>query len=213
MRTVGQMLREKRLAKGYTLEKVEQATKIRRKFLEAIEIDDYKVLPSSAYAKGFIKNYGDMLGLNSTDLLAFFRRQTIEGQKTSPFPKQVTDPMHRSLFELTPSKFVAFLVLGLFGMLVLYFGLQYRKLSQPPILVVEKPRDASEVKGRRTEVEGVTDGDATVTVNGVTVIVRSDGKFFEQVSIDAGVNIIEVVATSRYGKTVSVERKVINIGE
>lgn len=208
MRTVGQMLRERRQAKGLTLEKVEQATKIRRKFLEAIERDDYRDLPSISYAKGFIKNYGEMLGLKSQELLAFFRRQTIEGQKQSPFPRQVADPMKRSLVELTPGKFVAFLVIGLFGMLLLYFGLQYGKLNQPPTIVIEKPLDGVTVKERRVDVEGVTDSDATVTVNGVTVIVRSDGKFFEQVSLNAGVNSITIMATSRYGKTTNIERKV-----
>ncbi|TSC61071.1 MAG: transcription regulation protein, partial [Parcubacteria group bacterium Gr01-1014_107] len=69
-------LKEARVSKGYTLEQVEKATKIRSKFLTAIESDDYARLPSPLYAKGFVKNYGDFLGLESSRMLAFFRRQT-----------------------------------------------------------------------------------------------------------------------------------------
>lgn len=205
---MGQMLKEKRIAKGWNLERIEQATRIRRKYLEAIERDEYKILPSTSYAKGFIKNYGDLLGLNSTELLAFFRRQTIDGQKQVPFPKQVDDPRKRSILELTPGKFVAFLITGLFGMLLLYFGLQYKRLNQPPTLRIENPKDGTETKARRVDVEGVTDSDATITVNGVTVLVRSDGRFFEQIPVGSGENTITITATSRYGKSINVQRKV-----
>ena len=61
MKTVGSILKEAREAKRFSLDQVEQATKIRRNFLEAIEGDAYHVLPSVSYAKGFVKNYAGYL--------------------------------------------------------------------------------------------------------------------------------------------------------
>ncbi|MCJ7826477.1 hypothetical protein MUP56_02585, partial [Patescibacteria group bacterium] len=55
---------------------------------------------------------------------------------------------------------------------------------------------------------GKTSSDATVTVNGVSVLVRSDGNFFDQVSLDPGVNTITITATSRFGKSTTIVRKV-----
>jgi len=55
---------------------------------------------------------------------------------------------------------------------------------------------------------GQTDPDATVTVNGRSVLVRSDGTFFEQVAIETGVNTITIVATSRLGKATTIVRQV-----
>jgi len=61
MNTVGTMLKDARVAKGISLGEVEKQTKIRIKFLEAIERDAYHVLPSPIYAKGFVKNYSEYL--------------------------------------------------------------------------------------------------------------------------------------------------------
>ena len=52
MKTVGEMLKVARLGKNYSLADLEKTTKIRLKFLEAIENDDYSKLPSLSYAKG-----------------------------------------------------------------------------------------------------------------------------------------------------------------
>lgn len=71
MNTVGTMLKEARVAKGISLVDVEKQTKIRLKFLEAIEQDAYHLLPSPVYAKGFVKNYSEFLGLDSSVIMAF----------------------------------------------------------------------------------------------------------------------------------------------
>ena len=66
MKTVGSILKEARTARNITLAQTEEATKIRLKFLKAIESDDYSGLPSLSYAKGFVKNYSEYLGLDSS---------------------------------------------------------------------------------------------------------------------------------------------------
>lgn len=209
MKTVGSILKEARVAHGYTLPQVEEATKIRQKFLTAIESDDYSTLPSISYAKGFVKNYSDFLGLNSRTILAFFRRQTVDTARSALLPKGVDAPLNRSWFQLTPGRFVGLLVAFFACLFLVYLGFQYRTLYQPPKLDVESP-DASGtvVSERRIDVLGKTDPDATVTINGISVLVRSDGKFFDQVNLEAGVNKITVTATSRFGKTTTIVREV-----
>ncbi|KKQ08609.1 MAG: Transcriptional regulator, XRE family [Candidatus Daviesbacteria bacterium GW2011_GWB1_36_5] len=68
MRTVGQILKETREAKFYTLEEVEKATKIRVELLEALEEDNFSKLPPETFIQGFIKNYGKFLGLDANKL-------------------------------------------------------------------------------------------------------------------------------------------------
>jgi cytoskeletal protein RodZ len=208
MKTVGSILREARLARGWTLEKVEQATKIRVKFLQAIEDDDYSVLPSLSYAKGFVKNYSDFLGLDSKTTLAFFRRQTTEVSRSSLLPKKSEAPYAQSLFQLTPAKFIALIVALLVLAFLGYFGFQFRRIQLPPSLTIDAPKNQAVVTERKTDVLGSTDPDATVMVNGITVLVRSDGKFFDQVALEPGVNKITITATSRFGKVTTVVREV-----
>jgi len=209
MNTVGSLLKGARIAKGYSFEQVEAATKIRTKFLEAIEADDYRQLPSVAYAKGFVRNYSEFLGLNSEKILAFFRRQTQEFPRSAILPKGITESLNRSRWQLTPGKFLTILALALLGIFLLYFGLQYRRFRLPPGLSLEKPVNQEVVSQKRVEVIGKTDPDATVTINGITTIVKSDGSFFDQVTLETGINKITITAISRFGKTAT---KVIEVG-
>ena len=70
MSTPGEQLRAAREARGLTLEDVERATRIRAKYLAALENDDVQTIASPAQARGFLKNYAEHLGLNSADVLA-----------------------------------------------------------------------------------------------------------------------------------------------
>jgi len=208
MRTVGEMLRETRQEKSLRLEEVEEATKIRLKFLEAIERDDFRALPSLSYAKGFVKNYSEFLGLDSIKILAFFRRQIADVPKSSLLPKGVEHPLNRTFLQLTPGRFITGIVVALIIIFLGYLGFQYRSLQQPPMLNIASPVNQQVVTDNRIDVLGTTNPDATVTVNGISVLVRDDGKFFDQIQLDPGVNKVVIVAISRYGKTTSVIREV-----
>src|SRR5215212_3415430 len=61
---IGRLLEHKRKEQGLSLEEVEQATKIRKRYLTGLEHDDYAVLPDAVYARGFLKTYANYLGLD-----------------------------------------------------------------------------------------------------------------------------------------------------
>lgn len=208
MKTVGSILREAREAKHLTFEQVETTTKIRAKFLAGIEEDDYSSLPSISYAKGFVKNYAEYLGLPTNTILAFFRRQTLEVMKSAILPKGVAQSLNRAWFQLTPGKFLIFLFVGFVVLFLIYLGIQYGQLQNPPILSIDAPLEHAIISTKKIELFGSTDSDATVTVNGISVLVRGDGKFFDQVTIEPGTNTITVVATSRYGKASVLKRTI-----
>ena len=126
MRTVGEILKNARLEKKLTLEKIAEQTKIRKEYLSALEEDCYQDLPPAAYAQGFIKNYSQFLGLKTQPLLAIFRRDYKE--KSKP----VFRSSHSKEFHWTPRlSMISFLVLSL----LLFFGYlfwQYRLLLKSP---------------------------------------------------------------------------------
>jgi cytoskeletal protein RodZ len=65
---IGPVLEKARLDKGLTLDEVEQATKIRKRYLAGLEREDYGVLPDAVYAHGFLKTYANYLGLDGESL-------------------------------------------------------------------------------------------------------------------------------------------------
>jgi len=69
MESLGETLRQAREARALTLEEVERQTRIRVKFLRALESDDFSVFPSDIHAKGFLRNYAQFLGLNAEALV------------------------------------------------------------------------------------------------------------------------------------------------
>lgn len=82
---LGEYLKEKRLEKNYSLEKLSQKTKISVNILKSLELNDYKHLPSAAYIKGFVTSYVKVLGLPLNEAIQKmeFTHQTILGK---PFP-------------------------------------------------------------------------------------------------------------------------------
>lgn len=69
MAEIGERLQEARKAKGYTLDDLQQMTKIQKRYLIAIEEGNYSVMPGKFYARAFIKQYADTVGLNGDQLL------------------------------------------------------------------------------------------------------------------------------------------------
>jgi len=72
MGDLGNLLREAREKKGITLEQAEVETRIRHRFLAALETGDYSTLPAPAYVRGFLKTYSTYLGLDSQQVLSLF---------------------------------------------------------------------------------------------------------------------------------------------
>ena len=62
---IGSSLREARLHKGVEIPDAERATKIRGKYLRALETESFDVLPGQAYIKSFLRTYADYLDLDS----------------------------------------------------------------------------------------------------------------------------------------------------
>jgi hypothetical protein len=61
---IGNSLREARTRRGIEFAQAEQATKIRGKYLRALEDERFDLLPSETYVKGFLRNYAEYLGLD-----------------------------------------------------------------------------------------------------------------------------------------------------
>lgn len=75
MADIGEALRERRMALKIDVHEVEETTKIRAKYLRALENEEYDLLPSPAYVKSFLRTYADYLGIDSRGLVDVYRRE------------------------------------------------------------------------------------------------------------------------------------------
>ena len=72
MSVFGDTLRQARVSKGVTLREAEQATRINRHHLSALEEEDFAVLPPLIYQRGIVRNYSAYLDLDPGKSLAMF---------------------------------------------------------------------------------------------------------------------------------------------
>jgi len=70
LKEIGELLREARESCGMTLQQASEITKVRTKYLEAIENGEFAVIPGEVYLKGFIRTYADCLGLDGAQVIA-----------------------------------------------------------------------------------------------------------------------------------------------
>ena len=120
MGDLGQLLREAREQKGVSLEQVEEATRIRQKFLQALEEGNYGALPAEAYVTGFLRTYAVYLGLDPEEVIALYEGREDEGKAALPQPG-FFQPMDISM--AAPSWLTPDLVIGaLLIVVLLAFG-------------------------------------------------------------------------------------------
>jgi cytoskeletal protein RodZ len=78
--SLGDKLRTAREEKGYSHEQVGRDTNIARRYLEALETEDFAKFPGEPYLLGFLRNYGEYLGLDANELLSLYRAIKIQEQ-------------------------------------------------------------------------------------------------------------------------------------
>lgn len=61
---IGHMLESERRRRGVSLEEAEQATRIRKDYLQRLENDDHSAMPEPIYVRGFVRVYANYLGLD-----------------------------------------------------------------------------------------------------------------------------------------------------
>ncbi len=89
MSPIGETLRKAREEKDLNLDRISEETNIAKRYLAALEAEDFTVFPGDSYAIGFLRNYADYLGLNSDDLVSTFKNMRIQEQ---PVPIQELIP-------------------------------------------------------------------------------------------------------------------------
>ena len=76
MSELGRLLTEARAAKGASLAEVEARTRIRQKYVEALENGSFADLPRGAVARGFLRSYADYLGLDADEVLRLYGQES-----------------------------------------------------------------------------------------------------------------------------------------
>jgi len=99
---LGTRLKEARLSKGYSLDDLQEITKIQKRYLVGIEEGNYSIMPGSFYVRAFIKQYADAVGLNAEEILETYKSE-LPGTKNDQVSQSMTNSPSRRKVSKGPS--------------------------------------------------------------------------------------------------------------
>lgn len=207
MKTVGEILKNQRQKQQLTLEEIARKTRIQEKYLDALEKNDFKHLPTHTFVKGFIQNYALAIGLDAKTALAIFRRDFIEDEKGHIIPRSLLSPIEQKLIispkitRIIALSSITLLIIGIFVRQIILF-------YKGPEITITTPQESQEVVSPIV-ISGSAKNAVEVTLNNQPVQVGLEGDFSREIQLSAGDHIITLTAVSRDGKTKTVQRHII----
>lgn len=208
---LGKQLRAVRRTAKLSLEQVEMATKIRKKFLRSIEDGNYDDFPGEVYVRGFLENYAQFLGFPADEVLTQYKRErgisrAPESSRKLEIPRAAAP---ESRVSITPR--TLWLGVGALSLFIVvgYIVSQLFGFASPPDLEIRNPGTSATVASETVEVEGKTDPGAELSINNQPVPTDADGNFKERVRLQPGANTLRIAAKNKTGKENIITRSVL----
>jgi cytoskeletal protein RodZ len=203
--TLPERLLAARERKGVDLYRAERDTKIRARYLAALEHGEYAELPGAVYTKGFLRNYALYLGLDPEDVIRQWKRERGDAQVAAEpvlsVPKPLAAPRQGLTF--SPVIVVAALLTIVIGAFAVYMGVQLVRFAKPPTLALTNPPQAVIDVAEETttyQLRGTTIPGATVTVTAAgreqpyRVSADGTGRWVADVDLRRGRNQFDIAA-------------------
>lgn len=198
--TLGDVFKKARQEKQISLTEAETETKVRVKFLVALEDGRWDILPSVVYTRGFVLAYARFLELDSKGVLKLFDGEVSFYEESSSKNLSYKQSVQEAKVLVTPRVLAYVSLVLLVIAMVSYIFYQVAGFAGSPNLKINTPADNVIVESDRLQLAGVTDNDAVITVNGEGIPVANDGHFAEELKLHRGVNILSVKAVNKAQK-------------
>ena len=213
MARLGDALRQQREQMGVTMEQAAEDTRIREKFLQAIESGDYQSLPGTVYTKGFLRNYAGYLNLDAEEMLALYT-----GERGGSEPIRTFAPMRplvKRSFIFTPTVLVPVVVLAGIGLFAFYIFYQFTNFAVAPRVDITDPPGDAVSQVAEYLVKGKTNPEGRITIRvspGADTFndlrPAADGTFSQLVPLKPGPNHVEVQVLDPAGKLAQASRTI-----
>lgn len=200
-KTLGERLKKTREEAGITLEEVSAATRIKKEYLKAIEESNYFLLPGTVYVRNFLKKYATFLEVSPSVVLDLYEKEEkiIEPIREKRNLKKIQGKaMPKSL--ITPkvlrNAIILLVILALLG----YVGLEIKRITSSPKLIITSPANNLVTKERSIEIVGQSEPESKITINNQEIFIDPNGQFKSTLELKEGVNTIKITAQKKRSK-------------
>lgn len=207
-RTIGESLRAARLGRGESIEDVERLTTVGKKFVTALEANDLKTLPEPVYAKKFVKALAKHYGLDQETAAESLLREMAVATEAPAAGRPVNFIEGRRLAAqpiLFKSVALGVLFLGIIG----YFAYSVQSILKPPGVTLYSPHDDQVFPNGRVVLDGLTEPEVDLSVNGEAVLIEADGSFKDVLNLPPGVSHLRLAAKKKHSRVQEILLKVM----
>ena len=206
--SLGNILRHARRVAGLELEQVSADTSISVRNLWCLERNQLDGIPEEVYRLHTLKTYSQYLGVNWRKIAPLYealsKKQPIVKAAT-PAAATISKKHFWDSVNIVRNSILATLAVGGVGTLCLMaYG-----ATLPPKLIVQSPGDNIISKEEKIIVQGRAPGAAALKINGESIALDANGNFNQDVTLQAGVNIIAISAQKKYSRETIEYRKVL----
>lgn len=204
---VGERLKKAREERGFSLPDISTKTHIPIKYVETIESGKFDNLPpAKAHRLAYIKKYAESLELNPTSFLYQYSKESdLENYVLAHPHRHLKIHSLRSISFVFKNLAIAIAIIGFLSYLVW----QINGILKPPKLSVFTPAEGYVSSHLTTLVQGETENEIKLTINGKEIMTNGKGQFEATVDLSNGVNTITISAFKKHGKTTTVTRHVV----
>lgn len=191
---------------GMTVAELAARTRIPQHHLVALEACEYHRLPEGIYRKAMVQKILKALSLEPTALAEELEQHEQSIQSDVSGPKWAQRVSWRESYSgaLARMAVVAVIVLLVGG----YLGMHVYGLLRSPGLEIFSPQEGLVVRSPEVTIQGKTDLEANITINGIDVMATNTGEFIQTVPLREGTNMVSIVAQKKFGGSTQAVRSI-----
>ena len=202
-KTLGETFKRARVKKGITLTDAEVGSKVRIKYLAALEEANWKILPQDVYTRGFVLAYAKYLDLDKNTVLDLYEPEALVRIDKKTNELSYNQSLHKTRMLITPKIIAYCALLSLVIFMFTYIIMQVVKFAGNPSLKIITPGKDFVTESDSIDLSGITDADTLVNVNNESIPVTNDGRFYSRLKLHSGVNVVKVRAVNKARKETS----------
>lgn len=207
-RGFGDELRALRELRGLTQHELSEQTKIHVSVIQALEEERLIDLKDPVYTERHVRILVQCLEGHLGYYLAKYRALLDTKHVRDPGSMVVRPTARRRDFFVLSRVVMVLVFFALIGLAAAYLLWQAHVLQRAPRLDVRSPVDGMELSAPRVDVEGDTEPDARVRINGQLIVVDVQGHFRVSFDIPRGLTTFVIETQRRYGSSTTVIRRV-----
>jgi len=212
--SVGAILKQARLELGVNREDTAAKLKIPKNYIARFEDGVFDKLPDDVYTKIYLKAYCKFLGLDTQTMVNLHRQerqrsQALRARRQDEEHRHPTTAIPRRHLVVTPQIIRAAVLAAVVIGLAAYFWWAVARIVRPPAITVTSPRDGLVTTEQAVTIEGRTEQEVALRINGKYVAPDSSGNFKDTLELQEGLNEIKIVGMKKHSREAVLPLRII----